>query len=194
MATQLAERIRHSFTVEDWYALGRTGVLAANYRGELLEGEIIDMPPIGSEHGGCVKWLAEFFHAKLGNRVIVSVQDPIRLGDFSEPQPDIVIARGREDFYRHNHPTPADILLLIEVADRSLVYDRTIKGPLYARYGIPEYWLVNLSGRYLECYRSPAATEYLDTSRHLPGETLELRFAAQSDLPALSLPVAAVFG
>ena len=194
MATQLAERTRHSFNRDDWHALGRTGVLAADYRGELIEGEIIDMPPIASEHGGCVKWLAGFFHAKLGNRVIVSAQDPIRLGDFSEPQPDIVIARPRDDFYRRNHPAPADILLVIEVADSSLTYDRAIKGPLYARYGILEYWLVNLPDQCLECYRTPAVTGYRISSRHLPGEIIEARFAAQWDLPALFLPVAAVFG
>lgn len=194
MATQLAERMRHSFNRDDWHALGRTGVLAADYRGELIEGEIIDMPPIGSEHGGCVKWLAGFFHAKLGNRVIVSAQDPIRLGDFSEPQPDIVIARPRDDFYRRNHPAPADILLVIEVADSSLTYDRAIKGPLYARYGILEYWLVNLPDQCLECYRIPAVTGYRISSRHLPGEIIEARFAAQWDLPALFLPVAAVLG
>nr|VFK56763.1 MAG: Endonuclease, Uma2 family (restriction endonuclease fold) [Candidatus Kentron sp. TC] len=194
MATQLAERIRHSFNVDDWYAMGRTGVLAADYRGELIEGEIIDMPPIGSEHGGCVDWLHYHLSRQLGANAIVRVQNPIRLGDFSEPQPDIVIARPRDGFYRRAHPTPADILLVIEVADHSLGYDRAIKGALYARYGIPEYWLLNPPEQRLECYQSPAATGYPVSSRHLPGETLEARFAAQWDLPPLSLPVAAILG
>ncbi|NNJ85424.1 MAG: Uma2 family endonuclease [Gammaproteobacteria bacterium] len=194
MATQLAERMRHSFTIEDWYALGRTGVLATDYRGELLEGEIIDMPPIGSEHSGCVDWLHYHFSRQLGGNAIVRVQNPIRLGDFSEPQPDIVISRPREDFYRNRHPTPADILLIIEVADSSLLYDRTIKGPLYARYGLPEYWLINLPERRLECYRTPTPTDYADRTRYLPGEIISPHFAKQSGLPGLALPVDAVFG
>jgi len=194
MATQLAERMRHAFTVADWHALGRTGVLAADYRGELLEGEIIDMAPIGSEHGGSLKWLARFFYTRLQDRAIVSVQAPIRLGDFSEPQPDMVIARPRADFYRGAHPGPADILLLIEIADSSLLYDRAVKGPLYARYGIPEYWLIDLMGQRLERYLTPTGTGYADSSRHLPGETLSPRFAGEWDLPGLALPVGAIFG
>nr|VFK50138.1 MAG: Putative restriction endonuclease [Candidatus Kentron sp. TC]VFK62957.1 MAG: Putative restriction endonuclease [Candidatus Kentron sp. TC] len=124
------------------------------------------------------------------------MQSPIRLGDFSEPQADIVIARPREDFYRRNHPVPADILLIIEAAEHSLRYDRAIEGPLYARYGIPEYWLVDLPGRCLEYYRSPGSTDYLDTSRHLTGEILSSypHLAVQLDLPALSLSIGVVFG
>ena len=194
MVTRLAEPIRHSFTREDWYALAGTGVLADDYRGELMEGEIIDMPPIGSEHGGCVKWLAGFFHARLGNSAVISVQDPIRLGDFSEPQPDIAIVRPRDDFYRHGHPIPTDILLLIEVADTSLHYDRTVKGPLYARYGIPEYWLVDLIARRLERYLTPTAMSYIHNSRHLPGESVSPGFAAQPGMPNLVVPVSGILG
>nr|VFJ48524.1 MAG: Endonuclease, Uma2 family (restriction endonuclease fold) [Candidatus Kentron sp. FW] len=194
MATRLAEPIRHSFTREDWYALAGTGVLADDYRGELMEGEIIDMPPIGSEHGGCVDWLHAYFSRQLSDKAIVRVQNPIRLGDFSEPQPDIAIVRPRDDFYRRGHPIPTDILLLIEVADTSLHYDRTVKGPLYARYGIPEYWLVDLIARRLERYLTPTAMSYIHNSRHLPGESVSPGFATQLGMPNLVVPVSGILG
>nr|VFK52054.1 MAG: Endonuclease, Uma2 family (restriction endonuclease fold) [Candidatus Kentron sp. TUN]VFK53889.1 MAG: Endonuclease, Uma2 family (restriction endonuclease fold) [Candidatus Kentron sp. TUN]VFK55718.1 MAG: Endonuclease, Uma2 family (restriction endonuclease fold) [Candidatus Kentron sp. TUN] len=194
MATRLAERMRHSFNIANWYAMARTGVLADDYRGELIEGEIIDMPPIGSEHGGCVDWLHYYFSRQLGDRAIVRVQNPIPLGDFSEPQPDMVIARACDDFYRSAHPTPADVLLVIEVADTSLVYDRTVKGPLYARYGIPEYWLVNLTDHCLERYLTPTRTNYAHSSRHVPGEKVSPGFAAQSGRSNLAVPVSGILG
>lgn len=136
------------------------GILTEKDRVELINGEILEMSPIGNEHSACVKRLNALFNKLLGEKVIVSVQDPVQMGDLSEPEPDIAILKPVEDFYAARRPTPADTLLIIEVADTSLDYDREIKLPLYAESGVPEYWLVNLGNREIEAHRSPAGDIY----------------------------------
>jgi Uma2 family endonuclease len=158
---------RHRLTVAEYYRMAEAGILGEDDRVELIEGEIIDMPPIGTDHTSVVKRLNSIFARNVGVRAIVSVQDPIRLNPRSEPQPDIALLRYRADFYRHAHPGPEDVLLLVEVADSSLRYDREVKLPLYARHGIPEVWIVDLEHRRLEIYRRPAEETYLD--KHCPG-------------------------
>lgn len=150
----------HRFTTTDWYKMAVAGLFALEEKTELIEGTVIDMPPIGTEHCGCVDWLASYFFAHLANRAIVRTQNPLRLSDFSEPQPDLLILKPRTDFYRHAHPQANDVLLLIEVADTSIRYDRQIKMPLYARHGIIEMWLVNLAEGCVEVYREPHQGEY----------------------------------
>src|SRR5882672_5431271 len=125
---------RHRLTVAEYYRMAETGILAPEARVELIEGEVIDMPPIGSFHAGTVKYVGNKVREAVGDRVIVSIQDPVFLDLHSEPQPDIALLRPRPDFYRSSHPTPADVFLIIEVADTSLAYDTQIKLPLYARY------------------------------------------------------------
>ncbi len=169
----LALERRHRFGVDDWLKMGEAGVFPPDYRGELIEGEVVDMAPIGPTHGGCVKWLNNFFAARLAGRCIVSAQDPIKLGDLSSPQPDIVLLRPASDYYRNGHPIPEDILLLVEVAESSLRYDREVKAPLYARFGIPEYWLVNLTEQCLEVYRQPEANGcYQSVARYERSDTI----------------------
>lgn len=138
---------RHRLTVEDYHRMGEVGILSEDARVELIEGELIDMAPIGSQHAGTVSALTDVFTSALHGRAIVAVQSPVTLDDQSEPQSDLAILKFRGDYYRAAHPGSADVLLLIEVADTSAAYDRGIKVELYARYGIPEVWLVDLSQR-----------------------------------------------
>src|SRR5215510_2331733 len=106
---------RHLIDVEQYYRMAEVGVLAPDARVELIEGEIIDMPPMGSNHTGIVNWLNHQLATTIGNQGMVTVQSPLRLGSCSEPQPDVMVLKPRTDFYRNSHPTPADVLLLIEV-------------------------------------------------------------------------------
>lgn len=152
---------RYRLSADGYERMGEAGILGEDDRVELLEGEIIDMPPIGSPHGGAVKRIANrLVHAIAETEAIVAVQDPLRLSDFSEPEPDIALLKPRDDFYSARHPGPEDVLLLIEVAETSLRYDRDKKLPLYARAGIPECWLVDLSGKALWIYRDPGPEGY----------------------------------
>ena len=163
---------RHRITVADYYRMGEAGIFAPNARVELIEGEVIDMAPIGSKHGSAVKRLVALLTAALGPRAIVSVQDPLRLSDLSEPEPDLMLLRPRDDFYAGAHPSAADVLLLIEVADTSARYDREIKLPLYARHGVPEVWIVDLDAHLLRFFRSPVGESYADTRTSAnPGAT-----------------------
>jgi Uma2 family endonuclease len=144
---------KHLFDVNEWHRLADSGFFDPEYRAELILGEIIDMPPIGLSHRSCVDWLTNWLGRRLPDEAWLSVQNPLRLGDLSEPCPDIAILRYREDCYRQSPPGPDDCLLIIEVADTSLRYDRGTKAGLYARFGIPEYWIVNLGEGCIEVHR-----------------------------------------
>ena len=163
---------KHYFNVDEYYRMAEVGLLSADDRVELIDGEIVEMSPIGSTHGGTVKRSSAFLNRKLGESVIVSVQDPIRLNDFSEPQPDLALLKPREDFYSKSHPTPEDVLVVIEVADTSVDYDRNVKLPLYARAGIPEAWLMVLSKDVIEVYSQPKNGKYQKVQRLKRGKTL----------------------
>jgi Uma2 family endonuclease len=164
--------MRHRLTVADYYRMGEAGVFAPDARVELIEGEVIDRAPIGTRHGSAVKRLNALLTAAVGARAVVSVQDPLRLGDLSEPEPDLMLLKPRADFYADAHPTAADVLLLIEVADTSARYDREVKLPLYARHGVCEVWIVDLEARLLCLYRQPAGDAYGQTSATAaPGRT-----------------------
>jgi len=151
---------RHVHTVADYYRMAAAGILRPDERTELIEGEIIDMAPIGSRHASVVTKLALELQRVVNDRATVRVQNPVRLSDLSEPQPDLALLRPRADFYRDAHPGPADILLIIEVADTSLDYDRNTKLPLYARHGVPEVWLVDLVASTVERFLDPAQAAY----------------------------------
>ncbi|HEX7999449.1 MAG TPA: Uma2 family endonuclease [Pyrinomonadaceae bacterium] len=157
MSQQLA---KHWITADEYERMGEAGIFCPDDRLELLEGEIYEMSPIGSRHAACVKFLSNLLNRQLGDKLIVSTQDPIRLNDFSEPQPDVALLRWRDDFYRDAHPTPADVLLVIEVADTTVESDRRYKLPLYAKAGINEAWLVNLPDERIELYAEPANGAY----------------------------------
>ncbi len=170
MSSQLA---KHWITVDEYERMGEAGIFHPDVRLELLEGEIYQMSPIGITHAACVDYLSRFFNRYFGDRVIVRVQNPIRLNDLSEPQPDVALLRWRDDFYRRAHPTPADVLLVVEVADSTVETDRSYKVPLYARAGIPEVWLVNLPEERIELFAEPDGGAYQVTRDFERGEDVE---------------------
>lgn len=163
---------RHRLTVEQYHRMAETGVLARDARVELIEGVIVDMAPIGSRHAAVVNKLNRALIAAVGARAIVSVQNPIRLGDRSEPQPDLALLRPREDFYADAPPTAADTLLVVEVSQATAAYDRQVKVPLYAQHGVPEVWIVDLDFSLVRFYRTPQGDRYVDISAtETPGPT-----------------------
>ncbi len=163
---------RYRLTSNRYHQMVKMGVFAEDERIELIEGEISPMSPIGSEHMGIVNQLAAMLIAQLRRRAIVGIQGPIRLDDSSEPQPDLVVLTPRQDFYKRALPEPADVLLVIEVADSSLAYDRSVKTPLDARAGIAETWIINLIDRWIEVYRDPAPVGYTTQYKILTGKTI----------------------
>ncbi|HEV7441970.1 MAG TPA: Uma2 family endonuclease [Steroidobacteraceae bacterium] len=155
---------RHRITVDEYYRMAEVGILPPDARVELIEGEIIDMAPIGSGHGGTIMQLVELLRDAARGRAQVLVQSEIRLSDMSEPQPDFALVKPRTDFYKKKHPGPADTSLIIEVSESSLRYDLQVKAPLYARHGVPEYWVIDLKGRQVRFFRSPDSGQYADVS------------------------------
>ena len=143
--------------------MAQAGVLKEDDRVELIEGEIVEMAPIGSRHAACVKRLNRLLSQQAGQHALLGVQDPIHLGERSEPQPDMALLRPKDDTYATAHPGPEDIFLLIEVADTSVDYDREIKASLYARFGVGEVWVVDLTSERIEVYRSPGPEGYRQT-------------------------------
>lgn len=177
------------FTVDEYYAMAQAGVLKPDDRVELIGGEVLEMSPIGSRHAAHVNRLNRWLALALGEQVIVSVQNPVRLDDFNEPEPDLAVLKPRDDFYADAHPGASDVLLLVEVSDSSLVFDRKIKLPLYASHGIPEVWVVNLIEGVIEVLREPAGRHY-GTSFKL-SRTDELSCEA---LRGLKIPVRDILG
>ncbi len=168
---------KHRFTADKYHKMAHAGVLHEDSRVELLEGEIVEMAPIGSRHAACVKKLNQSLTGLLKGRAIVSVQDPVGLGD-SEPEPDLALLEPHEHFYARQHPGPEDVLLVVEVADSSLEYDRTIKLPLYARAGVKEVWLVDLTHDRIAVSRDPSPQGYETLQTFKPGQPLSpLAFA-----------------
>ena len=157
----------------EYYRLGELGVLGEDDRVELINGQIVQMTPIGTAHSGCVGALTDLLGRAVGKRALVWVQNPLRVGDRAEPQPDLVVLRRQPGGYRKAHPRPGDTLLVIEVADTSLEYDRDVKIPLYARAGVPEAWLVDLQGDCIEVYREPGAGGYAEVRIARRGEALQ---------------------
>lgn len=148
------------WSVAEFNRLNDAGFFAPEARLELIEGTIIEMAPIGPDHGEQVNRLTNELAYRLYKKAIVSTQNPVQLGSHSAPQPDLAVLRWRDDFYHGRLPQPDEVLLLIEVADSSLDYDRNTKLPLYARFHIPELWLVNLPERAVEVYREPQDNRY----------------------------------
>jgi Uma2 family endonuclease len=163
---------KHYFNVDEYYRMAEVGLLSEDDRVELIEGEIIEMSPIDSTHGGTVKRSSSFLNRKLGDICVISVQDPIRLNDFSEPQPDLALLKPRKDFYSKTHPKAEDVLVVIEMADTSLAYDRNVKLPLYARAGIAESWLIVLAKEVIEIHTQPKNGKYQKTQRLKRGKAL----------------------
>ncbi|MGZ8219557.1 Uma2 family endonuclease [Methylomagnum sp.] len=175
-------------TVDDFYRMGEAGIFKADDRIELIEGELIDMAPIGSFHAGLNNRISRWMARLLGDKATPWTQSPIRLSRNSAPQPDFALLRYRSDDYAKSLPTAADVLLLVEVADSTIRSDREVKAPLYARHGVPEYWLIDLPTRCIEVYLDPVGGRY-QTVR-----TVESGLLAPSAFPEATLDVGEFFG
>lgn len=184
------------FSVDDYVRMHDLGIIAEDVRTELIDGEIIEMPPIGPPHASTVGRLNHVFGQWLGDRALVWVQNPLLVGAWSMPQPDIVLLRPREDFYVFAHPEPIDALLVIEVSETSIRYDRQTKLPLYARAGIAEVWLAVLPKGRLEVYREPAEGYYKSKTILTRGERVSPLAFPELDIAVEELvgPAALVAG
>jgi Uma2 family endonuclease len=170
MSAQIEPR---RFNVTEYYKMAKAGILKPDDRVELIEGEIIKMSPIGSPHAACVRGFDNLLRLKLGNKALISIQSPVRLNEFSEPEPDIALLKPQNNLYKDRHPQPEDVLLIIEVADTTMLKDRNIKVPLYARAEIPEVWLVNLPKDVVEVYSSFLNGKYRKCQKFKRGEVLK---------------------
>ena len=160
----MVEPKRRRFTIAEYHRMIEAGIFRDGERAELIEGEIIEMNPIGRLHAGTVDRVTAVFVRRLGDRATVRVGGPILFTALvSEPQPDVTLLVPRPDSYTGGHPEPADILLVVEVMDASLAYDRGVKLPLYARAGIVEVWLANVNTRRIEGYRRPSPEGYVES-------------------------------
>ena len=162
---------RHRLSVTAFALLEREGLLPPDVKIELIDGELFVMPPIGPLHNATVNDLNELLVLSLGKSAIVQCQGSIKLADYSAPQPDFAIFKPREDRYRNALAGPADILLLIEIADATAGFDRNTKAPLYARHGIAELWIVDLKRRVLEIYREPSERGYRTKLERVAGDS-----------------------
>ncbi|HEY1409317.1 MAG TPA: Uma2 family endonuclease [Promineifilum sp.] len=156
----VAEIVRFRFTADEYEQMIAARILTEEDRVELIDGEIIEMSPLNVRHAACVKRLNALFSVRLADRAIISVQDPIRIDVNSQPQPDIALLHRRSDFYEKGHPEPEDIILIVEVAESSAQYDRDVKASLYARAGIAEYWLADLTEGRVEVRLDPEDGQY----------------------------------
>lgn len=166
------EVARRLFTVEEYHRMADAGVLRENERVELIDGEIVEMAPIGTRHIGCVINATRLFITRLGDRAVVSPQNPVVILPRSEPQPDVVLLRPPTVSYSRERPASEHVLLAVEVADTTVRFDRFVKGRLYARAGIPEFWLCLAADGAIEVYRRPSAEGYAGVTQHGPGQTV----------------------
>jgi Uma2 family endonuclease len=185
--TSLQQVTRWRFTVHDYHRMGETGILHEDDRVELIEGEIVEMADIGTRHFSCVNRLNRMLVMGVGDAAVVSVQNPVRLNEHTEPQPDITVIRPRD--YTQSLPVPEDVLLLVEVSDTTLAYDRNLKLPLYARAGIGEVWIVDLQARTIEQHTDPSGDGYRLLDRKRGGQKLQ-----PAALPDLNPTVGEILG
>lgn len=180
---------RRVFSVDEYRRMGEAGILTEDDRVELIEGEIVQRTPVGSRHAACVARLTRVLAGTIGDRAIVWVQNPIRLSDLSEPEPDLALLRARDDFYASAHPGPEAVLLVIEVGDSSRSFDADTKAPLYARHGIPELWLVDLETGRVTVHRDPSPDGYRSVEPKTGNDPL-----SPEAFPGIRLTVPAIVG
>lgn len=181
--------VRRRFSADEYRCMIDAGILTRDDHVELIDGEIVEMSPIGNRHGACVDALSAALWPMAQGRAQVRVQGHVRVDPRSEPQPDIAVLRPRPDRYARSAPGPEDILLLVEVADSSLAYDRLRKIPLYAAAGVPEVWLVDLTNDRVEVHREPGPQGYGSVRTFARGERLAVPFAPGEGLaPEAFLP------
>ena len=176
---------RRPFTNAEYHALAWAEILAPYERVQLVAGDIIVMSPVGNPHATCVTFIHdELFVLKQMERANVRTQNPLVMPDNSEPEPDAMLLAWREDGYAFRAPRPEDVLLLVEVSDSTLGYDRDVKMQLYAAAGVPEAWLVNLRDDWIESHTEPTPDGYRVTRRYEPGDTI-----SPQAFPDLAIPV-----
>ena len=179
---------RHLWTVDEYHRMGEVGLLNADARVELIEGEIVEMAPIGDAHAAISNQLNRLLVLAVGERGIVAVGNPVRLSLHSEPQPDFSVLRPRAG-YATRGPRPEDIMLAVEVSDTTLRRDRRVKLALYAGAGIPEFWIVNVEVREVEIYRAPSGDRYASVERKGPGSV-----ASIEALPGVTIAISQILG
>lgn len=189
--TQTDSPRKRLFTRKEYHAMGKAGIFGHQERVELLKGEIIAMSPAGDRHSACIVRLNRVFAGlNIANRTLVSVQSPVVTSPTSEPEPDFMLLTFRDDLYDFGKPRPQDVLLLIEVADSSLDYDRNVKLPYYAEVGIPEVWIANLRDDRIESYTDPSPEGYRVSRIYRPGDTIsptsfpDIEIAVNSIIPS----------
>lgn len=173
MALQ-AERPRRAFSVDEYHRMAKAGIFGPGERVELIEGEIVELSPISPRHAGSVINFTRILLALLGERVVLSPQNPVVIAPHSEPQPDVLLLRPRAVSYSRAHPTPEDVLLAIEVADTTVRFDRIVKARLYARAAIAEFWLADLPTETLVVHRSPRPEGYTEVTTFASDSTVSL--------------------
>lgn len=176
---------KHLTDIHEWRKLGEANIFPPDSRIELIEGEIFEMSPIGSNHASHLKRINKLFTRLIPENLFSSVQDPLQLGDLSEPEPDFMLLKPSQDSYSSRHPFAEDVLLLIEIADSSLTFDQNQKLRLYALHNVPEYWLLNLNDNCLEVYLKPHGEVYAEKNTLYKGDSITL-----SQLPGISIQVA----
>ncbi|MEO8084460.1 MAG: Uma2 family endonuclease, partial [Ardenticatenales bacterium] len=181
--------VRRRITADDYHTMADVGLIGPDERTELLDGEVVTKMTINSLHAGCVNRLNGLLGALLAGRAIVSVQNPVRLDDHSEPEPDVAVLAPRDDFYGRSHAHPGDVVWLVEVSDTSRRLDRDVKIPLYAASRIPEVWLVDLAAATIEVHRDPDAAGYRLVQRFGRGDVLH-----PAAFPDLAVAVDAILG
>jgi len=181
MSVQPARKL---FTTDEYHQMITAGVFDEDDRIELIEGELYEMSPIGPRHAAAVNRLARILQIQIAASAIVSVQNPIELSSFSEPQPDLTVLKWRDDFYSQSHPSPSDVLIAIEVSDTTQDRDRGFKIPVYARAGLGEAWLVDLFNDCIEIYSAPANGKYQDKKIIRRGHPVVSQAAPQLQLSA----------
>lgn len=189
MSTVMNDRFpRHRVTVDEYCRMSEDGRLAPDVPTELIEGEVIEMPRMGSPHAATVTRLQYLIFPVLGGSAQMRVQQPVSLDDYSEPQPDLMVVLPRQDFYQARHPGPADTLLIVEVSQSSLRFDRNVKVPLYARHQVPEVWLIDLEQHRIRFFRAARNGVYTDVSF-----TDDAKAVSLSALPGVTVDLSGLF-
>jgi Uma2 family endonuclease len=187
-AVDLPERMRIS--VERYFKMADTGVLTAEDRVELIEGEILNMPPVGPPHGGITGRLTKLLVLAVGDSAVLLPGSTLPLGDYSAPQPDLLLLAPRADFYSRRYPLPSEVLLVVEISDSTLAFDRGLKRTVYAKHGIAEYWVVDVPLERLHRYLGPTRDGwYAQTKTFAAGDVV-----APQGLPAVQVAVGSLFG
>ena len=163
---------KRRFTADEYHRMGEAGILRREDRVELIDGEVVAMSPIGRDHNSCVTRTMTLLVRAVDDDAIVQCQGPVRLSSYDEPQPDIVLLKPRSDYYRNQLPGVDDVLLVVEITDSSIAYDRGIKSRMYARFAIPEYWVADVNGEVVLRFTDPTPDGYRTMEEYRRGQSL----------------------